>query len=238
MACPSKYLWTYVDPRGKWYLRAKSYYSFGTTLHKVLERFHDEGDQGVTTVGDALRIYEESWIDAGFASAEEMQEAYGEGKEIVQSVVNDAIAKREEGVKTLAVEKLLKADLGPFELIGRVDRLDERADGTIEIIDYKSGRSSVTESQVRDDLAMACYQLLAKRLFPDRAVMATIHALRVNEKASALLSPQDLEVFEADIKQIGQTILSASVDDYSPRPKPLCEGCDFLALCKKDPRFE
>ena len=238
LACPSKYLWTYVDPRGKWYLRAKSYYSFGTTLHKVLERFHDEGDQGVTTVGDALRIYEESWIDAGFASAEEMQEAYGEGKEIVQSVVNDAIAKREEGVKTLAVEKLLKADLGPFELIGRVDRLDERADGTIEIIDYKSGRSSVTESQVRDDLAMACYQLLAKRLFPDRAVMATIHALRVNEKASASLSVQDLEVFEADIKQIGQTILSASVDDYSPRPKPLCEGCDFLALCKKDPRFE
>jgi RecB family exonuclease len=238
LACPSKYLWTYVDPRGKWYLRAKSYYSFGTTLHKVLERFHDEGDQGVTTVGDALRIYEESWIDAGFASAEEMQEAYGEGKEIVQSVVNDAIAKREEGVKTLAVEKLLKADLGPFELIGRVDRLDERADGTIEIIDYKSGRSAVTESQVRDDLAMACYQLLAKRLFPDRAVMATIHALRVNEKASASLSAHDLEVFEADIKQIGQTILSASVDDYSPRPKPLCEGCDFLALCKKDPRFE
>jgi len=238
LACPSKYLWTYVDPRGKWYLRAKSYYSFGTTLHKVLERFHDEGDQGVTTVGDALRIYEESWIDAGFASAEEMQEAYGEGKEIVQSVVNDAIAKREEGVKTLAVEKLLKADLGPFELIGRVDRLDERADGTIEIIDYKSGRSAVTESQVRDDLALACYQLLAKRLFPDRAVMATIHALRVNEKASASLSAQDLEVFEADIKQIGQTILSASVDDYSPRPKPLCEGCDFLALCKKDPRFE
>jgi len=238
LACPSKYLWTYVDPRGKWYLRAKSYYSFGTTLHKVLERFHDEGDQGVTTVGDALRIYEESWIDAGFASAEEMQEAYGEGKEIVQSVVNDAIAKREEGVKTLAVEKLLKADLGPFELIGRVDRLDERADGTIEIIDYKSGRSSVTESQVRDDLAMACYQLLAKRLFPDREVMATIHALRVNEKASASLSPHDLEVFEADVKQIGQTILSASVDDYSPRPKPLCEGCDFVALCKKDPRFE
>ena len=31
----------YVDDRGKWYLKAKSYYSFGTTLHRVLERFHD-----------------------------------------------------------------------------------------------------------------------------------------------------------------------------------------------------
>lgn len=238
LACPSKYLWTYIDPRGKWYLRAKSYYSFGTTLHKVLERFHDEGDQGVTTVGDALRIYEESWIDAGFASAEEMQEAYGEGKEIVLSVVEEAIAKRDEGVRTLAVEKLLKTDLGPFELIGRVDRLDERADGTIEIVDYKSGRSAVTEAQVKDDLAMACYQLLASRMFPGQQVVATIHALRVNEKATASLSAPELEEFERDIIQIGQTILSASIDDYSPRPKPICEGCDFLALCKKDPRYE
>ena len=43
---------------------------------------------------------------------------------------------------------------------------------------------------------------------------------------------------ERDIIQIGQTILSATIDDYSPRPKPICEGCDFLALCKKDPRYE
>lgn len=239
LACPSKYLWTYIDPRGKWYLRAKSYYSFGTTLHKVMERFHDEGDQGVTTVGDALRIYEESWIDAGFASAEEMQEAYGEGKEIVAAVIaEEEVARRESGVRTLAVEKLLKRDLGPFELIGRVDRLDEYPDGRIDIVDYKSGRASVTEAQVKDDLAMACYQLLARSMFPDRPVTATIHALRAQARATTSLSAAELDEFERDIVQIGQTILSASIDDYSPRPKPLCEGCDFLALCKKDPRYE
>ena len=239
LACPSKYLWTYIDPRGKWYLRAKSYYSFGTTLHKVMERFHDEGDQGVTTVGDALRIYEESWIDAGFASAEEMQEAYGEGKEIVAAVIaEEENARRESGVRTLAVEKLLKRDLGPFELIGRVDRLDEYPDGRIDIVDYKSGRASVTEAQVKDDLAMACYQLLARAMFPDQPVTATIHALRAQAKATTSLSDEELEEFERDISQIGETILSATIDDYSPRPKPLCEGCDFLALCKKDPRYE
>lgn len=204
-----------------------------------MERFHDEGDQGVTTVGDALRIYEESWIDAGFASAEEMQEAYGEGKEIVAAVIaEEEVARRESGVRTLAVEKLLKRDLGPFELIGRVDRLDEYPDGRIDIVDYKSGRASVTEAQVKDDLAMACYQLLAHSMFPDRPVTATIHALRAQARATTSLSVAELEEFERDIIQIGQTILSASIDDYSPRPKPLCEGCDFLALCKKDPRYE
>ena len=55
LACPVKFGWTYLDPRGKWYLKSKSYYSFGSTLHKVLERFHNAGDTGVTTVGDALQ---------------------------------------------------------------------------------------------------------------------------------------------------------------------------------------
>ena len=75
-------------------------------------------------------------------------------------------------------------------------------------------------------------------MFPGQQVVATIHALRVNEKATASLSAPELEEFERDIIQIGQTILSATIDDYSPRPKPICEGCDFLALCKKDPRYE
>lgn len=239
LACPSKYLFTYVDPRGKWYLKAKSYYSFGTTLHKVLERFYDESDHSVATVGDALRIYEEGWIDAGYASAEEMQEAYGEGKEIILKMLPDELERRQkEGVRTLAVEKLLKADLGPFELIGRVDRLDEHPDGTIEIIDYKSGRSRVTPEQVKDDLAMACYQLLIKKQFPEQNAIATIFALRPGESASASLTSDELAEFERDIVRIGETILSSSIDDYAPSPKPLCEGCDFLALCKKDPRYE
>ena len=117
LACPMKYLWTYVDSRGKWYLKAKSYYSFGTTLHKVLERFHDSGDTGVTTVGDALKVYEESWLEAGYSSPEEMQEAFGEGREIVINTIEQEL-KREPGVRTVAVETFLKCDLGPFVLGG------------------------------------------------------------------------------------------------------------------------
>lgn len=231
-----KYLWTYVDARGKWYLKAKSYYSFGSTLHKVLERFHDSGDAGVTTVGDALKVYEESWLEAGYSSPEEMQEAFGEGREIVINTIEEEL-KREPGVRTVAVEKFLRSDLGPFVLIGRVDRLDQHPDGTLEIVDYKSGRSSVSEDDVRSDLAMACYQLLIRRNFPGVPVIATIHALRAKMKASASLSDEEVKVFEADIRLLGEQILATTIDDHSPSKKELCEDCDFLTLCKKDPRY-
>lgn len=231
-----KYLWTYVDSRGKWYLKAKSYYSFGTTLHKVLERFHDQGDTGVTTVGDALKVYEESWIDAGYASPEEMQEAYGEGREIVAYTIEEEL-KREPGVKTVAVEKFLKYDMGSFVLIGRVDRLDQHPDGTFEIVDYKSGRYSVTDDDVANDFAMTCYQLLIRKNFPGYDVKATIHALRAKSRASYSASKSELEIFESDVRVLGEQILATSIEDHAPSQKPLCEHCDFLQLCKKDPRY-
>lgn len=232
-----KYLWTYVDSRGKWYLKAKSYYSFGTTLHKVLEKFHDSGETGVTTVGDALKVYEESWIDAGYASSEEMQEAYGEGREIVIAAIENELG-RDPGVKTVAVEKFLKFDLGPFVLIGRVDRIDQHPDGTLEIVDYKSGRMSVSDEDVASDFAMACYQLLITKNFPGVPVKATIHALKTRKTGTASMTKEDLETFELDIRLLGQEILATSIEDHSPRIKELCNYCDFIQLCSKDPRYE
>jgi len=232
-----KYLWTYVDARGKWYLKAKSYYSFGTTLHKVLERFHDSGDTGVTTVGDALKVYEESWLEAGYASPEEMQEAFGEGREIVANVIEKEL-ERATGVRTVAVEKFLKADLGPFVLVGRIDRLDQYPDGTLEIVDYKSGRGSITDEDVASDFAMACYQLLIRKNFPGVPIKATIHALKVGKKGSASMTKEELASFESDIRVLGEQVLSTTIEDHSPSFKFLCEGCDFVTLCQKDPRYQ
>lgn len=231
-----KYLWTYVDARGKWYLRAKSYYSFGSTLHKVLERFHDSGDAGVTTVGDALKVYEESWLEAGYASPEEMQEAFGEGRDIVINTIEEEL-KRDPGVRTVAVEKFLRYDLGSFVLIGRIDRLDQYPDGTLEIVDYKSGRSNVTEEDVSSDLAMACYQLLIRKNFPGVPVKATIHAIKVGKKASASMSSEELAILESDIRVLGEQILATTLEDHAPSTKVLCDGCDFIQLCQKDPRY-
>ncbi len=236
LACPTKYFWTYVDDRGKWYLRARSYYSFGSTLHHVLQRFHDAGDAGVATTEQALAALEESWIEAGYTSQQEMEEALGEGKAIVASYVETALAAPVTA-HTLWVEKLLRADLGSFALIGRLDRVDEWDDGTIEVVDYKSGRETVTEEEVATDLAMCCYQLLLRRQFPDRRVVASIIALRTGAKAVASLADEAMAEFEQDIQMLGEEVLNRDFANHEPTPKPLCADCDFLPLCRKHPDF-
>jgi RecB family exonuclease len=237
LACPTKYRWTFVDDRGKWYLRSKSYYSFGTTLHNVLQRFHDAEDAGVTCTHEAVTALEESWIDAGYASQQEMQEALAEGKQIVEQYIEREFAEPTTA-RTLFVEKLLRSDFDRFDLIGRLDRVDECEDGTLEVVDYKSGRREVTEEQVKSDLAMGVYQLLLKDIYPDRPVKATIVALRGNLRASASLSEAELTGLRDDLKFLGNEILDRDLQNVAPRPKTLCVGCDFVPLCRTHPEFE
>lgn len=234
LACPSKYRWTYVDERGRWFLRSKSYFSFGTTLHKVLQRFHDSGDTGVETVEQAVAAVEESWIDAGYRSAQEMQEARGEGKSIVAAYVEQATLAP-TGAKTIMVEKQLRVEFDDFVLIGRLDRVDEWPDGTLEIIDYKSGRDHVTDEEVESDLAMACYQLMLHTLYPDRPIRASILALRSNTKGTWAMSDVEMEQFRTDLVGLGIEILNREYDQIDPSYRALCPSCDFLPLCRKHP---
>lgn len=237
LACPSKYRWTYVDERGKWYLRSKHYYSFGTTLHKVLQRFHDAGDQGVETVEQAVSAVEESWIDAGYRSPQEMEEALGEGKAMIEQYVAHALSVPREA-KVLLIEKTLRMDLGDFVLLGRLDRVDEYPDGMLEVVDYKTGRNDVREEDVAHDLAMACYQLLVSHHYPDRPVRASIVAVRTGASASAALSIEDRAHFQQDLIEIGKEILHRDYDELVPAYRDLCPECDFLTLCRKHPEFE
>lgn len=236
MACPVKYYWTYVDPKGRWYLQSKSYYSFGASLHRVLQRFHDEGDRGVDTAHQALATLEESWIEAGYDCQEEMQQALGDGKALLAGYIERYQATK-TSARVLYVEKRLRLEFPDWILVGQVDRVDEHEDGSLEIVDYKSGRDHVSNDDVAHDLAMCCYQLLVKAQHPDRAVRSTIVALRSGEEASASLSTDAAEEFKVDLDIIAQEIMCKEFSEMSPCRKLLCTGCDFVSLCRDHPDF-
>lgn len=236
LACPTKYMWTYIDPRGKWFARAKSYYSFGSSLHAVLQRFHDAGDVGVQTKEQAIAALEESWVDAGYSSPEEAQEALAEGRELISTYVEEQIAAPSEA-KTIYIEKQLRKDMGDFVLMGRIDRVDEWPDGKIEIIDYKSGRKETDPTELLNDIAMNCYHLLLRGVLPDNKMVSTIIAVRTGSKTTVEPTEAALEEFRHDLLLLGGEILNREWEDVRPMAKEICASCDFLELCKRDGDF-
>lgn len=237
LACRMKYYWAYLNPMGRYFQRARAEFTFGTTLHRVLQHFHEQGGAEQVEREQLFVTYEQTWSDAGFEHAEHAEEHKELGRELLNAYYEQQMAQPGEA-KVLLTEKMLRKDMGRFVLIGRLDRVDEYPDGTLEIIDYKSGRSTVTYEQVYDDFAMGCYQLLVREHYPDRPVVATIIALRSGDKATAFLAPDELKEFEAAVRELGEEILDKDIETYHPKRIDLCETCEFLKLCQRQPEFE
>jgi putative RecB family exonuclease len=134
----------------------------------------------------------------------------------------------------LYAEKTLKMDLTTdIVLSGRVDRVDEHFDQSLEIVDYKSGRLTVTEEDVAGSQAMRIYQLLLKNLHPERTVRATIVALRTGDFATHEQTREEAEFLQADCQETAQTIQNKDWESVLPEPCDHCAYCDFLPYCEK-----
>jgi RecB family exonuclease len=136
--------------------------------------------------------------------------------------------------KVLFTEKTLRTDLSPdVALSGRIDRVDEHHDGALEIVDYKSGRESVSEEDVSGSLALRIYQLLLKRKYPDRRVFATLVALRTGSQASHETSVVEQENLAAECLETGEIIRNKDWENTLPVVNDHCPYCDFLPHCTR-----
>jgi RecB family exonuclease len=231
LECAVKYRYVYLDKIGRYYLRARAGYSFGSTLHHVLQAFHQQGE--AHTAEEMAAEVEQRWIAAGYDTAEQEQEHREAGRRIAEAYHESHRQRAERDVETIATEKTISCDLGRFKLTGRVDRIDQHADGRLEVVDYKSGRLETSAEEVRDSLAMSCYQLILSKLTPGSPVSGTIYCLRSGNQASYALAGEELERFEQDIITLGAEILDRDFAGLEPVPVPACAYCDFLPRCER-----
>jgi RecB family exonuclease len=231
LECAVKYRYIYIDKIGRFYTRAQSYFSFGSSLHHVLQSYHEEG--AAQTPEQLVEKLGERWIAAGYESAEQEREHRAAGEQIVQAYHTAHQERIAAQTETLHTEKTISCDMGRFKLSGRIDRIDRHADGRLEIIDYKSGRLETTPDEVANDLAMSIYQLILKRLNPGTPVFATIYCLRSGNQASAELSDEQMDEFAAELKTLGEQILDMDYQSLVPVPLSICSHCDFLPRCTR-----
>lgn len=237
LSCRLAYKYTYIDRIGRFFYKPKSFHTFGATLHRALDEFHKQGGADTQSADDLVNTMRSMWSDVGYGSKLEETEHLAAAEQLLGQYHQEHII---QGAKTLFTEKQLRVDMGEFVLMGRVDRIDEHADGSLEIIDYKSGRLHVTEEEVRQDLAMGVYTLLASRLFAGRRITATIYALRSNQKATVEHTTDELAELEAMIRLLAAEIAQVDRDsDIEPTWKPdICPYCDYLRLCRKSAGWE
>jgi putative RecB family exonuclease len=230
LTCPKAYFFQYHQ-----HLRwggPRAGYAFGGNLHRVLQHLHQQGGPEQVSL-EALRgQLHETWSAAGFASAAEAAVHLEHGQAILEAYHRAAIGT---GDVTLWTERTVQHRYERFVLFGKIDRLDRRADGALEVVDYKSGRLTVTEAEVRENLALMIYQLLVAREHPGVPVYTGIWCLRTGERARVLRSPEELDAAEGEVVEVVHRLLEDAA--LEPTPGPQCRGCPYPRICPPGRRW-
>jgi RecB family exonuclease len=233
--CPRRYRFSYLDrpppPKGPpW-----AHNTVGAAVHVALADWWRLPPER-RTVAAAGGLLDRAWRTEGFRDGEQAEEWRLRCRDMVERYV----ARLDPADEPRGVERTVSTVHGGLALSGRVDRIDERADGELVIVDYKTGRHLLSVDDARSSLALAVYAAAATRTLRRPCRRVELHHLPTGEvlawdhdQASLwrhLGRAEDIgtECAEADAQfRAGR----AGDEVFPPRPSAMCGWCDFRPSC-------
>ena len=201
---------------------------FGSAVHTVLEelvREHmTEVRVGCLPVDRAAELWQQTFASSGMSGLG----LFSEGLDLVSRFVREQGALDHQDV--LAVEKEFRLNIGGFDVIGYLDRVDRIDDETIEIIDYKTNRQLFTREETDESLQMSLYHLAALQLWPwAKKIRLSFWMLRHGLRQTTERSAEDGEATRRYVETMGTTIANAS--EFNARLNSNCIYCDHKQHC-------
>mgnify|MGYP001168878707 CR=1 FL=1 len=199
---------------------------FGIALHQTLERFHLHSDGSRAAL---LRTFEACWRRAGLGQGPREQALRERARRALERYFDRFGSERAAGgAQPLWFERGFAFRLGRHLVRGRVDRVDRRADGSFELIDYKTGKAR-SDADLADDIQLSLYQLAAREAWGiDCAAQSYLYVL-TGEKVEVPATATNIERVVARVEELAAGIAEQR---FEPRPAPdLCAACDYRILC-------
>lgn len=224
LECPYKFFLAYVVglpgiPR--------SYFSFGKSVHAALEEFHRPklltDDESLDWL---LSLYEKNWVSEGFPDIETELRCKDEGRSILigyHSHLDGSMPKVAE------VEMNFKLSIDSVTLTGFVDRIDLNADGSVNLVDYKTSKSIPATLENLDRLQLSIYSLAISTLWNVKVRQASNLYLR--QIAWRTFEPS-LADFETAKEMINKVALGITQKKFDRCPNRFCQYCDYYQGCR------
>jgi ATP-dependent helicase/DNAse subunit B len=128
---------------------------------------------------------------------------------------------------------------GPALIQGRIDRVDQRADGALAVVDYKSSSASRPAKDALEghDLQLAVYVLAVEQVLASgqQVERAAFFQIGSGRRGAELKGQQLREALAAAQEGIGETIAAVRAADFRVRPRDTCpDYCEFEAICRRN----
>ena len=252
--------------------------TMGTVIHGVLEELYRPFSGGGLLPGDIGNMVR----DAERITGEQFEKHYPQGDirsgknlllfHLAKQYITDFLRKEKDflghcvgnglSFRLVGLEQLLETGISPggenggspIKIRGKADRID-LLDGTIRIIDYKTGKVDDSELKfdswdqvIRDNSRGKAFQLLTyawmyQKMNPEAAgIMPGIISMRGIGKGlltltfpggSEVLGPGQLALFEEQLKVLLREVLDPAIPFSQTTEEKNCTYCPFRMLCRR-----
>lgn len=205
--------------------------SFGISVHRALREIHDTGAQSLS-FDQALELLENYWERAGYTDDQQSEDYLLKGSLALVGYCADCIDKTQETIGTEVYLSCIIKSGGLHARLGcKADRLSVDANGTLEVIDYKTNASGAvpTAEYLAQDLSTFLYYALARASYPQyKNICVSFLNVLTLSKSSVLYDPP----LVAQCKdRLLQTLKDLNGSKLQPHPSEACAWCPFQEIC-------
>lgn len=230
LECKQKYWFNYHDHLPK---MANPAFKLGLAVHEALEFAGKiwlvKGEFSLDDKKDILDYYNGASVREGIDDLS----IHKEGAELVEKRIDDFML----GEKLISLEykfgmygeEVITRD--GIALIGAMDKVSEINEDTLLVIDYKTSSTAPTQDQLKTDLQLSIYDLVASLKWPKYQRIVLCLDLLKHEPIYTYRTEAEREEFSNYLKVVHDAMVDLKKRDATPSLNLFCPWCDFKDYC-------
>jgi putative RecB family exonuclease len=232
--CPLAFRYTQIEHRPE---PPSPHAVKGTLIHSTLEGLFWNHKAGARSEAAAAAELERAW--SKMQSDPEFMEL-GLTREVAASFLADSKVlvgnyfrlEDPNKVRAIGIELGVEINQDGMRLRGIIDRLDIGSDGSLTVVDYKTGKAPSARYEQMRMGGVQTYALLCERVLGQAPVEVRLLHLRDPVMISAVASPQTIRGQAQRTTAVWGAIERAcATEDFRPKTGPLCNFCHFKPSC-------
>ncbi len=203
---------------------------FGDTIHRTIRLFYEDFRVKKPVSKELLLEYYGQQFPSGkYRHRAYEQSLFDHGKELLEGYYEKTF---DPTVHVLALEQPFKIHMKQSLFMGgKIDRVDQLPDGTIEIIDYKTG-TAPKRRDATSDFQLSVYTLAASdpSLYGKNAndIRVSLYFFEGQQKVTATRTKEQADEVKEEVKKIAESIEKST---FEPTPGRYCDFCEFRMIC-------